>query len=513
MEDHSGMEPVYTIITWVCSTVVLATLGYFFYWNRWLFAIFGFITFICVLALILEFTIRRVTRYTYRDIGEQGTHVKPVIGKPFSIAPISLAHAPSEKPVKVTPVIPKLSEMLTQGLIDGVTLYLGYKITEERGNAQVEPYTGTFEDLRTFVIAGKGGSGKTMRLFFLLIQFILAHATIVLCDPHGSDSGSITGLLEPLLPWVKVAVTDFKGDIEGQVMRATVDFKDTMERRVHGLDKSRSPVVLVVDEVTRMVYHETYGPDFVDTCCKIADEYRKFGGFLIVSGQSWTAAGKGKKVTDLLARLKRAFHAKFIHRLDKEYAKFFFEDGKLLKRIDHILTKQCFFFDTEGQFHELYTPHGTISDAFTALKLLQELPGTVEYLQLGRPKEQIAYPYYAARPGDPGVTVTPYSPVQQLPERVFSSNGRGESVREPGMPVYPGESGFYSHRESVREPVKPGETVTPEDEQAIMRVYFLLDADRPGKVTRSDILEKLGWNNKKWPVLKAVCDKYGFARG
>jgi hypothetical protein len=511
MEDNSQYSEVYKILSFVVSTVVLVTLGMLFYQVRWLFYLFALLSFLCVLAVMLDFTIRRLTRLTYRDIGQFSTVGQDARGKVKTFKPLGIA-APGERSTKGVPVIPKVSDMLAQELLDGVTLYLGYTITEEK----VEPYTGTFNDVRTFAIAGKGGSGKTVRLFFLLLQCILAHATVYLCDPHGDDSGSITGMLEPLSSWIKCAVTDFRGDIEGQIMNAVVAFRDTMERRVHGLDKSRTPQVLAVDEVTRMIFHEVYGADFVDICCKVADEYRKFGGYLIVVGQSWTAAGRGKKVTDLLARLKRALHAKFVHRLDKEYAKYFFTDSKLLRRIDHLPTRQCFFFDTEGQFHELYTPYGTVSDAITVARMMQAIESPTPMQQITEPEytvqqlpEQIAFHYPTTRPLETNPAVTPYSPLQQLPEHAFM--GAGEDSERVNKPAAPGESGLNSHGEQVNGHVKPGETVKPGEEQAILRAYFLLEADKPGQVTRGDILARLGWNNKKWSVLKAVCDKYGIA--
>ena len=55
------------------------------------------------------------------------------------------------------------------------------------------------------------------------------------------------------------------------------------------------------------------------------------------------------------------------------------------------------------------------------------------------------------------------------------------------------------------------ETKQAERELEILRVAAQLAQEKPGKLTRSDIKERLGWNNKMYPVLKAVCDAHGIA--
>ena len=393
MEDNEqdGLKSIYTIIIWIVSTVVLFAMGFIFYQFRWILYTFGIICCTCAIALVVEFTIRRITRYTYRDISQTGTIAKPFIGKPKTFAPISLLPASKEPTVKVTPVVPTLKEMLAKQLLDGVSLYHGYEIK----GSEVIPLIGSWNDVRTFAIAGKGGSGKTIRLFFILIQCILAGAKIYLCDPHGSDAGSITALLQPLAKWIKFAVTDFEGDIEAQIMAMVSDFHARMERRRHNQEVDRTPCVLVIDEFTSLIMNDLYGESVVDTVCACADQYRKYGGYAVVVGQSWTLPAKGK-TTALLARLRKSLHAMFVHRLHADYAKYFFSDRKRLKGIDHLKTGLCVFVDTDGQLHDIHTPKGSVTDAFTVASMMQALPGsTTDQLQLTSPrlKEQVGYPF------------------------------------------------------------------------------------------------------------------------
>ena len=84
------------------------------------------------------------------------------------------------------------------------------------------------------------------------------------------------------------------------------------------------------------------------------------------------------------------------------------------------------------------------------------------------------------------------------------SENEGERVVK--QPLRPRERG-----ERLSEEVKaPGETFTLEQEQQIILAALAI-AQSGQKVTRSAIKDRLGWNNKQYDVLKAVCDKHSIA--
>ncbi len=91
--------------------------------------------------------------------------------------------------------------------------------------------------------------------------------------------------------------------------------------------------------------------------------------------------------------------------------------------------------------------------------------------------------------------------------------GDGESEKEGENAVKTldkrGEDG-----ESFTKSGEHGENIgipfTTEQEQAIILVALAI-AQSGQKVTRSAIKDRLGWNNKQWDILKAVCDKHGIA--
>ena len=80
----------------------------------------------------------------------------------------------------------------------------------------------------------------------------------------------------------------------------------------------------------------------------------------------------------------------------------------------------------------------------------------------------------------------------------------GESAVK--QPLKRGENGesFGENATTFTEPF------TTEQEQQIIRAALAI-AQSGQKVTRTAIRDRLGWNNKKHDVLKAVCDKHNIA--
>jgi hypothetical protein len=86
--------------------------------------------------------------------------------------------------------------------------------------------------------------------------------------------------------------------------------------------------------------------------------------------------------------------------------------------------------------------------------------------------------------------------------RLSPKSESGESVKRLVGPREDGESPVKVNQSS--------ETISPDDEQIVIRTAFALQQVN-GKVTREDIKNALGWNNKKHWIVKAVCDQYGIA--
>lgn len=99
------------------------------------------------------------------------------------------------------------------------------------------------ESLGVLAIVGKSGTGKTSTIRFFLTQLLLSGAHIYVCDPHGNTNReNLTMSIEPLLPYLISAVT------KEQRTQAIHEFGLRLQKRLDGVDKSDTPIVLVLDE-------------------------------------------------------------------------------------------------------------------------------------------------------------------------------------------------------------------------------------------------------------------------
>lgn len=301
----------------------------------------------------------------YQDIGQFGTIASTMFGKQEVIAPLAIA-SPRER-VKVELVVPTVAELLKENMLGTESLLLGYDM-------EGKPYWGSWNDIRTLAVAGKGRSGKTVTMFFLILQAILNDCIVWVADPHAGKKSSITSLLQPLSQWVRFARTD------NEIADMTASFIDVMEYRLEELAKGQSPdmhpMLLVTDEFTRMIESNEQVYDAVVNC---AQQYAGVNGYAMIAGHEWT----GKEIV----KLRRALHAVFIHRLDEGYAKYLINNSKYARLAEKLHTGFSYLRDTEGDIHELKTPLGVVSDAETVARMLAQLAGVDEQKQIVSPDE------------------------------------------------------------------------------------------------------------------------------
>lgn len=388
--DNNGNGRALEIIVFCACLLLMCIIGVGLFQVRQVFPYvgYGFLGVLCVLVLVglaiaLEYTIRRFTRHTYHDVGPQGTIARGLVGtQQFAPQAAAIVKVQEEKTAAPELSIPTVAELLKDGTLGTADLLLGFRLDGS-------PMWGSWDAIRTFCIAGKGRSGKTVTMFFIALQVIMNGGRLYLCDPHYRKKSSITALLKPLGSHIRFAGTD------EQIADLTNEFIDAMEARVQGQSEDLTPLLYVVDEFTRIVNGED-GERVFDTVVACAQQYAGFNGFAMIAGHEWT--GRGQQ----LAKLRRALHAKYVHRLDPEYAKYLLNSSKWSKAAPTLKTGWNFLQDSEGDIHELRTPLGISDDALTVAALLQaQLEGpytppalpampSVEELTTRRPQEQIA---------------------------------------------------------------------------------------------------------------------------
>lgn len=356
-EQHHTMHGFLTWLAIVAGIIVIGIAAYGIYLVKQYIPYVGFVWIICSAILptlgivyLIVMVIRYVMKVETIHIAETGTILRTFIGKQTMYHPLGLqefrAHGTKEHKEQETIHVPELLTVLRDGLLGSVELMLGYHVDGT-------PRFGTWDDLRTFVVAGKSRSGKTVTMVFFIVQALIANATVYVCDPHYSKKTGLLKVIEPLLPFLHVARTDV------EIIQMVTEFLNEMRSRVNGTSQTIDvPMLLVIDEWSKLLRDlDNVEIDLLVNCVLgCAEEYAGYNGYAMIAGHEWTARESGGKKG---AAIRRAFHSVFVHRLDEDYAKFLLtgKNKRMAKTAPNLPTGNAHFQDSEGELDYLIIPY------------------------------------------------------------------------------------------------------------------------------------------------------------
>jgi hypothetical protein len=504
---------------------------------------------LCGIAAPIVLLLRMAMIPKYQESGQHGGYFATILGRVQAAPPLaSLETRAGSRAGRTTvtemalPVIPSLLDLIEQQVIapGKMEMVMGYDaLTLKRGSLEI--VTGSWPG--THAVAGKGRSGKTRRVIAMVVQALVSGAHVVICDPHATKPDSLARALEPLEPWLKIA----RG--EREIAQVSHDFFGEMELRVSGLSEEKhddgqyKPWLIVFDEWSRLMTTQSIEEDDREimklTATNCATQYAGYGGYCCIIGQLWTQDATGG------TEIRRSIQAAFVHQLHEEYARFFFSKAKWYNRAGELNRRACIYKDTDGIIREIVTmtvPDDAcmrVAELLTRLQVPQlALATQEESAQLSEPHtEKLAeLPSQSASVESipPGLSPAQLQALQRLIERATQQAGEpGNGVNAlPERALY-GELPTSAQSEPMNgvnghhKPIDGYEIVTAQGEQftatltdepytreqetAILKAAFQLVRET-GKITRSDIMERLGWNKKQWPIIKAVCDKHDIAK-
>ena len=502
-------------------------------------------------VLLLRFLLRA----DFYNITQYGVTFRDFFGRHTTIAPQAVASgvklAPQKSAKKEKPALSMLSmlDMIEQGFISPgqINVVLGYNkkgelVAKKRPN--------------TYAIAGKGRSGKSRRATLMVGQDLIGlapqmnikerqyGARVFIMDPHGlGKKDSLRKLLEPLSPWIEFAST------EEEVLHCTRSFTNEMEARLSGSsllgtgDGDYVPWVIYYDEWSRFMnkYSEEATEAMITCVQSCSQEYAGVQGFAVLIGQDWTEASCGGTA------IRRALQEAFIHNISTEYAQFLLPKNarKWANMTESLPARDCIHKDHEGKIEELSTPYVQDEVPTRLAEIMQELC-PVE-LAPERPKE---LPESTARPiashdtrgltynastgqieplpflqGFPGYS----NPSSSYPSLIAQNSELAEAPYYEAMntmnPLPVSDEGHESVMNTTQvqgetfiaemnseKPVPTNVTYTREQETAILNAALQLAKESNGRITRSDIMERLDWTRARYPIIKAVCDKHNIAK-
>lgn len=485
---------------------------------------------ICGVAWVVVSTIRHATRADYFEMGEFGGYFRNALGRTTPLAPMIAAPTKISKAtgkVEITPEVPTLFDLIDAGeiVVGQLEMIMGYAAIElKKGILQLiaGPWPGTH------AVAGKGRSGKTRRVIGEVTQALIAGARVIVCDPHYTKPDSLANSLAPLEKYLIIA----RG--EAQIVAAARDFMREMEARVDDKNHLCSPWLIIFDEWSRLMNTNNNKMDddgrelLMETALRCSTEFAGYLGYCCLIGQVWTNEAAGG--TDV----RRSLQSVFIHQLSAEYAQFFLRAAKWKNRAEELKRRECIYKDNDGAITEILTigvPDDTAqrvagylaSQGFPAIAAPASLPPLPEYQEPARLGDRgEPRPLQLPAPGEfsPAGEIHPEYTYSRLPgfssgESENTVNALPEGLEDIGpLPPKGEKNEARGETFTMSAPAAQGEENTPaaysrEQETAILKAAFQLAREnKGGKVTRAAIQERLGWNNKAYPALKAVCDKH-----
>lgn len=190
-------------------------------------------------------------------------------------------------------------------------------------------------------IGGQPRVGKSVTASLLVDQAVLSNWHVLIGDPHIQKTDGLLNRLRPLSGrLVRQAVTP---DEIAQMVRLADKIG---RRRVQG-DADRTPVMLVIDEFSNLVWRELLPDDVLAILPSMAAEYAGVGVHGVLIAHDWSKASLGG---DLGAALRRAFTHRIIHRMDPGNVEFLLPKGSSAqaRAVQGLEKGRALFFGPDG---------------------------------------------------------------------------------------------------------------------------------------------------------------------
>jgi hypothetical protein len=406
-------------------------------------------------------------------IGEHGTALRGMFGKVTILAPLSSNQALTKiakNKVVVTPVVPSIISEIENGVIaiGQLAMHMGYEVGKTGLLPTIDKWPGTF------AIAGRGRSGKTRRVLTIIMQAIMGHARVFICDPHATKPDSLTNLVLAFAPWLTIA----RGNAE--IIELSRYFLAEMENRVQGLSDDTTPWLVIYDEWSRLMGTEKIEEEDKEVmkACVLhcSTEYAGYNGFAGIIGQVWTEEAAGGTA------IRRSLHKAFIHSLNAEYAKFFVK-GRWANKAEDLTTRQC-LYRQDGEIKLIITH--TVPDD-TATWFAEWLGENLPVDSLPGPKPQ---PNIAARLGQMELPPRAREPMMDTRFLPVGRTGQREMDR------FIDEKNAFNHAET--------DDFTEETEVLSTNIHDEINRFSSPEVKRAEIKRLRALNCRQGEILQAI---------
>ncbi len=193
----------------------------------------------------------------------------------------------------------------------------------------------TWNAFKVLLVLGGSASGKSTTIAEKVLGFVNGGGLIVPCDPHDSKEDSLFKKIAPLTPAL------YPGAVfaveHADILRNMRLVNTILEERVQNPTESRVPVLLVVEELNRLLRDKALTKEISLILEALGEEGRGFNVFVLVGCQRVTG----------LSDIRKAFISFIVHRCDESEARLVIP-YRYAKYGSELRPGQCFVKDGDG---------------------------------------------------------------------------------------------------------------------------------------------------------------------
>ncbi len=193
----------------------------------------------------------------------------------------------------------------------------------------------TWNAFKVLLVLGGSASGKSTTIAEKVLGFVNSGGLIVPCDPHDSKEDSLFKKIASLAP------TLYPGAVfvveHADILRNMRLVNTILEERVQNPAESPIPVLLVVEELNRLLRDKALAKEISLILEALGEEGRGFNVFVLVGCQRVTG----------LSDIRKAFISFIVHRCDESEARLVIP-YRYAKYCPELRNGQCFVKDSDG---------------------------------------------------------------------------------------------------------------------------------------------------------------------
>lgn len=277
-------------------------------------------------------------------------------GRPQANVPNSISYAPHmiyKNDIKAeggaeVPALPAFTpksflELFQSGQLPKDKFFMGYSLEDG------QEVMATWKQLYSALIGGQSGAGKSTLIRNILAQSALQGGRFVVLDPHFNSGEESLG--QSLSPLRSLMLCDVASNEKS--MADTLRFvADVGQRRLHGEDSDRTPLILVVDETTALLSRNAIKTQLLEVLGMIAQETRKVGVYAMAIGQNFKS-----EIMDTSAR--NSFVSMLSCRARKDVARVQSGNSEFADIAESLTIGQCVWMQPSGDVTKIAVPNCT----------------------------------------------------------------------------------------------------------------------------------------------------------